>query len=108
MCRFENVVGDHHTQPPPLCQRNMRTCATSYAERKQRERTPLRTIMAQCAFAARWGSQSWLQPAFQPAGRDCASRAEPARKPVAGRIACPTIRRGTQRNEELVVQMVLS
>src|SRR5216684_1278607 len=51
-----------------------------------------------------WGSQSWLQPAFQPAGRDCTSRAEPARKPAAGRIACPTIRRGPQRFSDLVVQ----
>jgi hypothetical protein len=25
-----------------------------------------------------WGSQSWLQPAFQPAGRGCKSATEPA------------------------------
>jgi hypothetical protein len=37
-----------------------------------------------------WGSQSWLQPAFQPAGRYCTSSEEPAEKPAAVKIACPT------------------
>jgi hypothetical protein len=64
----------------------------------------LSALVAQRGFAARWGSQSWLQPAFQPALLDCVDGGAGS-KPAAGRIACPTIRRGAQRNEDLVVQV---
>jgi hypothetical protein len=49
----------------------------------------IETKLAQRGSAARWSSQSWLQPAFQPAGRDCTSSAEPARKPAQAGLPAP-------------------
>src|SRR5258706_13962755 len=42
------------------------------------------------SYAAPWGSQSWLQPDFQPAPLDRTYRTESTRKPAARRIARPT------------------
>ena len=59
-----------------------------------------RKTLASSSAAMCWGRllmelRVWLSlshyPIFRPAGRDCTSVSRPARKPAAGRIACPTI-----------------
>jgi hypothetical protein len=52
-----------------------------------------------------WGSQSWLQPAFQPAStgwKDSRGAKKPPGKAAAGKIACPTANAEHRRREKYV------
>jgi hypothetical protein len=40
-----------------------------------------------------WGRHSYLQPAFEPAPPWTCNPGQPARKPAAAKIGCPTLRR---------------